>query len=223
MALIFFSHFFLLFTVTLYLLYLSFVCTSCLIVLYVRINTEYIIYVHRRFAQAMIDLLCLAYIFRFDRTQRYWCLPGKWFRYKLTIEESNMIWSKIVANFNISNTRSNRPSSVFFDILGVILAASHWSYQGYLKSLREQILDFLLESWRRHQMETFLALLVPGEFPTQRPVTRSFDVFFDLRPNKRLSTQSWGWWSETPSHSFWRHSYASRMRHVTLETMDGGY
>ena len=23
----------------------------------------------------------------------------------------------------------------------------------------------------------------PGEFPTQRPVTRSFDVFFDLRLN----------------------------------------
>ena len=33
----------------------------------------------------------------------------------------------------------------------------------------------------------------PGEFPTQRPVTRSFDVFFDLRLNKRLSGQSWGW------------------------------
>ena len=30
----------------------------------------------------------------------------------------------------------------------------------------------------------------PGEFPTQRPVTRSFDVFFDLRLNKRLSKQS---------------------------------
>ena len=37
-------------------------------------------------------------------------------------------------------------------------------------------------------METFSALLaicagnspVPGEFPTQRPVTRSFDVYFDL-------------------------------------------
>ena len=27
----------------------------------------------------------------------------------------------------------------------------------------------------------------PGEFPTQRPVTRSFDVFFDLRLNTRLS------------------------------------
>ena len=50
-------------------------------------------------------------------------------------------------------------------------------------------------------METFSALLatcagnslVTGEFPAQRPVTRSFGAFFDLRPNKRLSKQSWGW------------------------------
>ena len=44
----------------------------------------------------------------------------------------------------------------------------------------------------------------PGEFPTQRPVTRSFDVFFDLRLNKRLSKQTWGWWFETQSWSLWR-------------------
>ena len=70
------------------------------------------------------------------------------------------------------------------------------------------------KSWWRHQMETFSAWLaicagnspVPGEFPTQRPVTRSFDVFFDLRPNKqRLSTQSWGWLLKTLSHPLWRH------------------
>ena len=50
-------------------------------------------------------------------------------------------------------------------------------------------------------METFSALLalcvgnssVTDEFPAQRPVTQSFDVFFDLRLNKRLSKQSWGW------------------------------
>ena len=30
----------------------------------------------------------------------------------------------------------------------------------------------------------------PGEFPAQRPVTWSFDVFFDMRLNKRLSKQS---------------------------------
>ena len=45
----------------------------------------------------------------------------------------------------------------------------------------------------------------PGEFPTQRPVMRSFDTFFDLRPNTRLSKQSWGWWFETLSRPLWRH------------------
>ena len=43
-------------------------------------------------------------------------------------------------------------------------------------------------------METFYALLaiyvgnstVPGEFPAQRPMTRSFDVFFDLRVKKTV-------------------------------------
>ena len=33
-----------------------------------------------------------------------------------------------------------------------------------------------------------------GEFPSQRPETRSFDVFFDLHLNKLLSKQSWGWY-----------------------------
>ena len=70
------------------------------------------------------------------------------------------------------------------------------------------VLSLLKEtSWWRHQVETFSALLaicagnspVSGEFPAQRPVTRSFDVFFDLRLNKRLSKQSWGWWFETLS------------------------
>ena len=50
---------------------------------------------------------------------------------------------------------------------------------------------------------------VTGEFPTQRPVTRSFDAFCDLRLNKRLSKQSWGWWFETPSCPLWRHCNAA--------------
>ena len=67
--------------------------------------------------------------------------------------------------------------------------------------------------WWRHQMETFSASLalcaghspVTSEFPVQRTVTRSFDVLFDLHLNKQLSKQSWGWWSEMPSHTLWRH------------------
>ena len=40
-----------------------------------------------------------------------------------------------------------------------------------------------------------------GEFPVQGPVTRNFELFFDLRLHKRLRKPSWGWWFETPSRS----------------------
>ena len=71
------------------------------------------------------------------------------------------------------------------------------------------------ETWWRHQIYTFSVLLtfcagnsegnstVTGEFPSQRPVTRNFDIFFDLRLNQRLGKQAWGWWFETPSCSLW--------------------
>ena len=70
-----------------------------------------------------------------------------------------------------------------------------------------------ISAWPHHQMETFSALLVlytgnspvTSEFPSQRPVTRSFDVIFDLLLNKRFSKQSWGWWFEMPSCSLWHH------------------
>ena len=53
----------------------------------------------------------------------------------------------------------------------------------------------LVETWLRHQMEIFSALLalcagkspVAGEFPSQKTVSRSFDVSYDLRLNKQLS------------------------------------
>ena len=62
-------------------------------------------------------------------------------------------------------------------------------------------------------METFSALLalcagnspVTCEFPTQRPMTWSFDVFSDLRLNKQLRKQSRSWWFVTPLRSLWCH------------------
>ena len=67
-------------------------------------------------------------------------------------------------------------------------------------------------TWWRHQKETFSALLaicvrnsmVTGEFPAQRPVMWTFDVFNDLRLNKRMSKESWVWWFEMPSRPLWR-------------------
>ena len=106
----------------------------------------------------------------------------------------------------------------------------HWIMNGeqltYDASFHDDVIKWKLFSrywpfvrgipWWRHQMETFSALLaicagnspVPGEFPTQRPVTRSFDVFFDLRLNKWLSKQRRGWWFETISRPLRRHRNA---------------
>ena len=72
---------------------------------------------------------------------------------------------------------------------------------------------FCAYPWWHHQMETYSSLLalcagnspVTGEFPSQRLVTQSFDVFFDLRLNKWLSKQSRRRWFEMPSCSLWRH------------------
>ena len=73
--------------------------------------------------------------------------------------------------------------------------------------------EHVVATWWRHQIDTFSALRalgvvnspVTGEFPAQRPVTRSFDVFFDLDLNKQLSKQSRCWWFEMPSCPLWRH------------------
>ena len=69
-------------------------------------------------------------------------------------------------------------------------------------------------TWWRHQMETFSALL-----PFVRGIHRSSDAelwcFLDLRLNKRLSKQSWGWWFESPSRLLWRHCYVS-WSHVSV-------
>ena len=56
-----------------------------------------------------------------------------------------------------------------------------------------------------------------------RPVTRSFDVFFDLRLNKRSSKKSWGWWLETPSCSLWRHRYVLAVMIYLFHCLPVGY
>ena len=80
------------------------------------------------------------------------------------------------------------------------------------KSLQPEASRTTVKTWW-HQMETFSALLafcvgnspVTGEFPSQRPVTWNFDVFFDLHLNKQLSKHLWRWWFDTLSRSLWRH------------------
>ena len=103
------------------------------------------------------------------------------------------LWCGILRNFKHAR---------LFGCAGSDPVESHWA-NGF-------------QTWWRHQMETFSTLLaicsgnspVPNEFPAQRPVTRSFD----LRLNKRLSKQSWGWWFETLSRPLWRHRNEWKLR-----------
>ena len=86
--------------------------------------------------------------------------------------------------------------------------ADRW--QPFLWKTRTRVPQY---TWWRHKMEIFSALLalcvgnspVTGEFPSQRPVTRSFSVLFDVRLNKLLSKQSTRRWSKTPLRSLCRH------------------
>ena len=115
--------------------------------------------------------------------------------------------STILGNSTLCNELSyfstlllaNSPKFLSFgEVVNSWMVCSWWSISSEL-------------SWWRHQMETFSALLalcagnslVTGKFPTQRPVARRFDVFFDLRMKTRLSKQSRGWWFETLSRPFW--------------------
>ena len=77
-------------------------------------------------------------------------------------------------------------------------------------------------------MEAFSALLalcegnppLVGEFPSQRPVTQSFDVLFYLRLKKRSSKQSRRGWFETPTRSLWRQVNMSRISSDTRYNQD---
>ena len=124
-----------------------------------------------------------------------------WWIDNLTAFEAQHITSSIRIRCppNPANVRSSALGSCLWDIRWwcVVLESFLWPNN---------------ISWWRHQMETFSALLalcagnssVTAEFPSQRPVTRSFDVYFDLRLDKWLNKQSLGWCFETPSRSLWR-------------------
>ena len=129
-------------------------------------------------------------------------LHGHWVNHISCLEQWRSNPGGYGLNHDQTTAKQNKTQSVFI--------LTHWGW------LTHVCASNLRHSWWCHQMETFSALLpisagnspVPGEFPTQRPVARGFDIFFDLRLNKRLSKQSWGCWLETPSRPLWRHRNA---------------
>ena len=135
--------------------------------------------------------------------------------------------SQITGNFHCLFNRLLTYTLFWSEALRRMQVCDQWKTMRHAPDLfnaLESVLTTLNRSWWRHQMETFFALLVlcagnspvSGEFPPQRTVTRSFDVFFELRSNRRLGKQSWGWWFETPPCSLWRHCNALESVLTTL-------
>ena len=58
--------------------------------------------------------------------------------------------------------------------------------------------------------------LLCGEFPSQKPVTRSFDIYFDLHLNQQISKQWISWWFDSPSRSLWRDCNVFHMMHIII-------
>ena len=91
-------------------------------------------------------------------------------------------------------------------------APIHTQHPSYCAIVRKQSFwchDDVIK-WKHFPRYWLFVRGIHRSFPSLRPVTRNFDVFFDRCLNKRLSKQSWGWWFETPSCSLWRHCNASR-------------
>ena len=99
---------------------------------------------------------------------------------------------------------SNRtPLCIWFDLVEVI-----WNVANHL-SAHDDIIK-----WKHFPRDWPFVWEIhrgPVNFPHKWPVTRSFDVFFDLRLNKRLSKLSWGWWFEMLSRPLWRHCNGLRI------------
>ena len=99
---------------------------------------------------------------------------------------------------------------------GIYATGLDWCIIGFIQQVYGngdwRLLGMTFARWH-HELETFSVLLalceghppVTAGFPSQRPVTRGFNVFFDLRLDRRLSKQSRRRGFEMPLRSWWRH------------------
>ena len=127
--------------------------------------------------------------------------PCSWWRHQM--ETFSRYWPFVQGIHRSPVNSPHKNQWYFFDIffdLHMNKRLSNRSWGWWFETLSHQF-------WRPCNVLALCAGNSPvtGEFPVQMPVTRGFGVFFDLRMDKRLSKQSWGWWFETPSRSIWRH------------------
>ena len=168
-----------------------------------------------------------------------WCLRRHYAHYDVIVLcLTRRIYSPNLKSCHVKTPKQTMHSMRFrhlffinkWDIVGNIYNRKHTDtpqFHTYLWDVTrtdcvQEILANERKAWCRHQIETFSALLnlctgnspVPCESPSQRPVTRSFDLFFDRRLKKLLSKHSIRWWFETPARPLWRNCNSNK--HILL-------
>ena len=122
------------------------------------------------------------------------------------------LWFSECISWGIIFSSNNTHAMILTDdALKLFSSWIHYKEQyNFFVSIKSFTWNFQLVIFLDHQIEPFSALLVicagnspvPGEFPSQRPVKQSIDIFFDMCLNKGLRKQSWlQWWFATPSCS----------------------
>ena len=135
---------------------------------------------------------------------------GAWPLAGLTLKIQSNIFLESLCYHHINALATGRCGSNFKDVILKLLTHNSNDNTDCEIALRPCECH---RTWWCHQMGAFSTLLAlcvgnspaTGEFPSQRPVTWSFDVFFDMHLNKRLSKQSRHRLFEAPLCSLWHH------------------
>ena len=117
------------------------------------------------------------------------------------------LWQSTFSPGYIAFWKAHLPWPLLRHPAGLRMGVDSWHVQ--TKTLYHKICTHHDDVIKMQTFSTLLALcagnsLVTGEFPSQRPVMCSFDIFFDLCLNKGLSKLWWGWWFEMSLRSLWR-------------------
>ena len=173
---------------------------NCYLVRYQTAQTAFVLCFHPRSTNSCVSIAIYPRLYHTCRFRRKDVLPHHYI-----VGSFHLFAVTLWTHFSHTNRRSLarwETALLYVCTLCVCCFTSyvlHLYYTTILSTYLETFCTFAYSSWWSHQMETFSALLAICA------VTLSFDIFFDIRLNKRLSKQTWGCRFETQSGSLWRH------------------
>ena len=149
----------------------------------------------------MVGNLCTQIVCRCCVSEGLYSLSGKFSYRKISIRCDEYNNSEICAQ---CKRRHHYQCDHHYESLVVIISPPKLPFKSRYRAYRSH--DVI--KWKHFQRYWPFVRGIhrsPVNSPHKDQWRPSFDIFFDLCLNKRLSKQSWAWWFETPTPSLWRH------------------